>query len=96
MNSVFIKKYDSSQEAVKSLGKNGNHIKEACDGQIRSSYGFIWSYNPPEESVEIKPIKRKVRIVVKPKESSPHESIEIKPIKRKVRIVVKPKKSSQG
>ena len=37
--------FESTNDAARSLGKNkGSHITEACQGKIKTAYGYKWRY----------------------------------------------------
>lgn len=41
----IVSTYESIADAARDLGiKKGNHITEACQGKIKSAYGFYWQY----------------------------------------------------
>jgi hypothetical protein len=41
----IVSTYESIADAARDLGIiKGNHITEACQGKIKSAYGFRWQY----------------------------------------------------
>ena len=45
LDGVFIKEWDGSKQAAKSLGKtSSSHIVDCLSGRKRSAYGYVWRY----------------------------------------------------
>jgi group I intron endonuclease len=40
----IIQIFESTREAARFLGKGNSHITEACNGKIKSAYGYNWKY----------------------------------------------------
>lgn len=52
MNGEFIQKFESLQDAAKSVNGNTSNIKYTAEGKFRYAYGFRWSYeNTISESI---------------------------------------------
>lgn len=46
-NGQFVAEYLSLHEIERQLGYDISHISACCNGERKSAYGYIWSYNPP-------------------------------------------------
>lgn len=61
LNCDILKRYDKIADAHRDLGiKKGSHITEACQGKIKSAYGFKWCY--VEEYFDKFPNKKECKI----------------------------------
>lgn len=45
LDGVYIKKFESLQDAAKSVNGNTSNIKYTADGKYRYAYGYRWSYD---------------------------------------------------
>ncbi len=44
LDGKFIEKYPSASEAAKALGKTRGSITNACNGNQKTAYGFMWRH----------------------------------------------------
>ena len=44
----FVAKYPSTMEVERLFGYSSGNIAACCRGEIKTAYGFIWSYTPLE------------------------------------------------
>lgn len=44
IDGVFIKRWNSSREAMRQLNMKANHIMDCCMGKRKSTYGYRWEY----------------------------------------------------
>lgn len=53
LNGEFVKEFNSSEEAARSIGgKSGNSILNCCKGQQKHAYKFIWRFATDESPIE--------------------------------------------
>lgn len=44
-NNNYIRSFNSSEEAARSLGKtSGSNIRSCCRGKLKTAYGYKWKY----------------------------------------------------
>ena len=46
---TFVKEWQSSHEAGRSLGISPSHICQCCKGRLKSAGGFVWRYASPSK-----------------------------------------------
>jgi hypothetical protein len=52
LNGEFIKIYNSSKEIFEETGFRRHQITDACSGQIKTAYGFIWLYENQKFNID--------------------------------------------
>ena len=53
INGVFIKRYNSSQEANRETDINASHISECCNNKRKTAGGFIWKFEKEEQNGKV-------------------------------------------
>lgn len=64
LNGKYVREWESTREAAKSLGFNNGHIGKCCDGVYRQYNGFIWRWKNDTKCLPVNPVTNQPRELI--------------------------------